>query len=600
MASFRWFWQRSRARPVSATLIDEPRASALTESSERIAINTLVQRGTGHIARQQYQEAEHCIATLEQMNAGARADYLRAKIALAQGREREAIALFEVVLDKEPAYSAAYVEAGVLALRWGDVDEAEYLLLQAVHYEPSNTHARVTLSELFVTQGRVDAALEQLLAAVAVQPDDVMLHQRLINIYWEQGDFPAVAAAYQQALQVAPDNFELHLRLANCWREMGELDAARRAIERALELQPGHRTATLSYAHVQVLFGDPNSALARVQALLAAHPGDVLIHWTMALILLKEGCYSEAWPHHEIGLPQRLQGNRFGESRKPWRGEPLAGKRILIYGEQGLGDEIMFASCFPDVLRTASACVIECAPKLEKLFAQSFPEAVIHAGQDQGSRAWLDQIAPVDYEIPSGTLPSVLRRVPDDFPRESFLRVSNEAREKWRRRLAALGAGLNVGISWRGGTKTTGIYARSIPLEQWQPILTIAGVNFINLQYNDCAREVQAVMQATGVSITTWQDALDDYYETVALVAELDFVITVCTSIVFVASGLGRPVWVLAPPGASWRYVRGQRHTPWAPTAEVFWQEGKTWGPLMHRIADELKSRRGNLPKENS
>lgn len=588
MTRFSRYWQHLRGHSAPVSVIHEARASILTQASELTAIDMLVQRGAAHIAQQQYQDAEHCIATLDQMNAGAHADYLRARMTLAQGRESEAVALFEAILNKDPSYGAAYAETGVLALRYDDVDEAEYLLSQAVHYQPSNTRARAALAELFMSQRRLDAAREQLLAAIAILPDDVNLHQRLINVYWELGDLPAVAATYKQAVQIAPENFELHLRLANCWREIGELNAARHSIERALELQPGHCTATLSYAHVLLLSGDSHSALARVQALLTVHPGDVLVHWTLALLLLKEGRYSEAWPHHEIGLPHRLQGNRFGASRQLWRGESLAGKRVLIYGEQGLGDEIMFASCFPDVLRTASSCVIECAPKLEKLFAHSFPEAVIHAGHAQEGRDWLDQMKPVDYEIPSGTLPSVVRHAPGDFPRVPVLRVANEARETWRRRLAALGTGLKVGISWRGGTKTTGIYARSIPLEQWQPILATPGVDFINLQYTDCEAEVQAVMQSTGVNITTWQDALDDYYETAALVAELDCVITVCTSIVFVASGLGRPVWVMAPPGASWRYVRGQRHTPWAPMAEVFWQKDMVWKPTIQRVADEL------------
>lgn len=566
-------------------------ASSLTDGRETDAVDALVRRGVAHIAQRQYQDAERCVAELERTSAAARADYLRAQIALAQGRESDAVALFESALSKDPSDNASYTESGILALHRGDADDAEYLLSQAVHGEPGNTRARAALGELLVSQKRFDAALDQLLVAAAAQPGDMDLRQRLINIYWERGDLPAVAAAYQQALQIAPDNFDLHLRLANCWREMGELDAAHCHILRALELRPGHRTATLSYAQLQVLQGDPHTALECVQALLAAHPDDVLLHWTLALILLKEGRFNEAWPHHEIALPQRLQNNRFGESSKPWRGESLVGKRVLIYGEQGLGDEIMFASCVPDVLRTASACVIECAPKLEKLFAYSFPQAIVHAGREREGRDWLSQWDPVDYEIPSGTLPSVFRHVAADFPRKPYLRVPQESREKWPLRLAALGPGLNVGISWRGGTKTTGIYARSIPLERWRSILTIPGVNFINLQYNDCAAEIEAVTQSTGATITTWQDALDDYTETAALVAGLDLVITVCTSIVFVASGLGTPAWVMAPPGASWRYVRGQSHTPWAPTAEIFWQGGASWESAIKEVASRLAQR---------
>lgn len=596
MANLTDLFQRWRDKLLGPSASADSAAPASPGPRQHQEADELRKQGLVFVAQQQWPEAERCANELIRCGARAHAQHVQACIAQAQGRDRDAAALFESAIADDPNDSNLYTEAGLFAARRNDLEEAEYLFSHALRCDARDTRAHVALGELLVAQERVDAAAEHFAMVLQSDPSNVEVRQRLAHIYWQRGELPRVAKLYQDGLALAPDLFEFHLRLGNCYRELGDLVGAHRHTGRALELKPGHVSATLAHAQVLMLTGKPDQAEEHVRALLRADPDNTLAHWTLALILLKEGKFAEAWPHHEIGVAQRLQGCRFGVSSKPWRGEPLAGKRVLIYGEQGLGDEIMFASCIPDLLNVVSSCVIECAPKLEHLFACSFPQATVHAGRKNEGRNWLDGVGPVDFEIPSGTLPSVLRRTESDFPVTPFLRVPDASRDRWVRQLDELGPGLKVGISWRGGTKKTGVYARSIPLSEWLPILRVPGVKFINLQYTDCAEEINAVVQAVGTPITTWHDALNDYLETAALVASLDLVITVCTSIVFVASGLGKPVWVMAPPGASWRYVRGQRHTPWAPTADVYWKQGDSWAPVIDAVATTLAATAGVAP----
>jgi hypothetical protein len=166
-----------------------------------------------------------------------------------------------------------------------------------------------------------------------------------------------------------------------------------------------------------------------------------------------------------------------------WQGEALSGKRLLVQAEQGLGDQIMFASCLPDVLANAQSMVLECDPRLAKLFARSFPRAAVYRHRVAGEPPWAHEPAP-DFRARCGDLPRMLRNRDADFPVHAGYLLADPARvAAWRERLSGLGSGLKVGISWRGGTPGTGQAMRSMPLEVLQPVLATENAHFVSLQY---------------------------------------------------------------------------------------------------------------------
>ena len=516
----------------------------------------------------------------------------------AEGCYENALSEFERAIDAIPSNGLFYRDAGDMAMRLGRLDDAEYFLEQAAHYDKQDSSARELLGELFLLRKQTREAMQHFTLALAINPYASALRKRLAQMVWNRGKVQGAVELYLQGLQLAPHDMDWHQLLFECYQAMGATQLAKFHAEQSLALNPNSVAAQLNMAYFLDSEGDISGAYQQVEGALHRDPTDPFIHWAYAQFLLKDGRFAEAWPHYEQGLGLRTRNNRYGISRRPWRDESLVGKRVLVYGEQGLGDEILFASCIPDVMTQATYSIIQCAPKLQKLFSYSFPGALVRSMHMGESTAWLDEVGGVDYEIPSGTLPSVFRLTNKDFPTTPYLKVPEKHIHKWRDRLQALGPGLKVGISWRGGTISTGELIRSIDLHEWGPILNTAGVHIVNLQYTRCADEVQHVKSELGVSVVTWQDALDDYLETAALICALDLVISVCTSVVALASGLGKPVWVMAPPGgASWRYIRGQRHTPWAPTAEIFWQEGKTWPPTIQQVADELAQTAREYPK---
>ena len=268
----------------------------------------------------------------------------------------------------------------------------------------------------------------------------------------------------------------------------------------------------------------------------------------------------------------------------------MAGKRILVYAEQGLGDEIMFASCLPDVVAASAHCVVECSGKLETLFRRSFPAATVYVANPDKAVPRSVNESGIDVQIPIGSVPLHLRRRSADFPRHhGYLQAEPNLTVAWRRRLAALGPGLKVGIAWQGGTYKSRRPLRSLPLAQWLPILQSENTQFVDLQYTESGAELAQVYAATGVVVHSWDEVRADYEQTAALVMALDLVISVCTAVIHLGGALARPVWVMAPYIPEWRYGIAGESMPWYPSVRIFRQPSYgSWDEVIQRVARQL------------
>jgi hypothetical protein len=273
---------------------------------------------------------------------------------------------------------------------------------------------------------------------------------------------------------------------------------------------------------------------------------------------------------------------------------------LLVYAEQGIGDEILFASCLPEVVAAARHCVIDCAPKLAALFQRSFPTATVRGGYQTDPVDWARSLG-VDLQIPAGSLPLHLRREASGFPAHAgYLRADAGKVDRWRDRLRALGPGRTIGLSWRGGTARTRAERRSITLAELAPVLGLPGFHFVSLQYDqDAAAEVTDFGSKFGRLIHHWPDAIDDFDETAALVTALDGVVSVCTAVVHLAGALGRPAWVMTPRVPEWRYGAQGERMPWYPSVRLVRQVASgDWTPVVDAIRQDLLSGapKGHVP----
>ena len=277
-----------------------------------------------------------------------------------------------------------------------------------------------------------------------------------------------------------------------------------------------------------------------------------------------------------------------------WTGDSLQGKKILVYGEQGVGDEVMFASCIPDLIaETPDKILLECDPRLEPLFARSFPDVHVCGKERELDFSWIHEQGPFDYSLPIGSLPKFFRNRVEDFPeRDSFLVPGAELVETWNQRLASLGKGLKIGISWRGGQTERVIRNSSIPLPYWVPLLSMDAF-FINLQYGDTAEDVDRMHTEHDIQIHDWEDndPLQDLDNQAALISALDLVITIDNSTLHMAGAVGTPTWGLLEYVPDWRWpqVFGDS-PPLYRSVRLFRQKQLAeWGPVLTDAEQSLK-----------
>jgi hypothetical protein len=260
--------------------------------------------------------------------------------------------------------------------------------------------------------------------------------------------------------------------------------------------------------------------------------------------------------------------------------EALAGRRVLVVGEQGIGDQVMFASMLPDLLRTAAGVTLVCEPRLVGLFRASFPEATVLSPHG----AAIDAEA-VDVVIAMGSLGGAFRREAGAFPGTPYLAPRPEVVARWAERLGPR-RGRRIGLSWRGGAPVTRRSARSLQLPDLTPIMALPGCEFVSLQYGEVADEVAAFPQLRAFP----RAEIDDFEELAGLVANLDAVVSVQTALVHLCGATGARCLTLVPRHAEWRYMTQGESMPWYGSVRLFRQAAPgDWEPVIARAAAALR-----------
>jgi tetratricopeptide (TPR) repeat protein len=478
--------------------------------------------------------------------------------------------------------------AGLVAQGSGHPREAQERLARAAAIRPDDPAILVDLAVALITNGRFEEAARCCRRALAVDSRNGAAHYNLGTALNRMNDFQEAIAPLREAVRLAPDFLPARANLGQALRGAGELDAAREELERVLARDPAHVNASLNLANVCHEAGDFARSDELFGRALERMPGNAQARHDYGLALLARGDYRRGWELHESRWDAYRLSDRATYPQPAWDGEPLAGKRLLVWGEQGLGDQIMFAGILPGLIEEAASVCIACEPRLAGLFARSFPAArVVAMGGAEHAAARQEAF---DYQAPIASLARHRRRSLAEFPRHAgYLHADPGRTEAWAARLASLGGGLKVGISWRGGSPGTRERMRSVPLEAWLPVLRGTRAVFVSLQYTDCAAELADMRARHGVAPHHWQEAIDDYEETAALTGALDMVITVCTSLVHLAGALAKPAWVLVPALAGWRYASPDGRMPWYPSVRLLRQSRiGDWAGVMRRAAEDL------------
>jgi predicted O-linked N-acetylglucosamine transferase (SPINDLY family) len=508
-----------------------------------------------------------------------------------QAEPARAVTCFRKAIELDAAHLDAHIDLASTMLGFGNAQAAERSARAALALDARSTAARVNLGAAQEGLGRFAEAADSYRAALAVDPDGIPALANLSAVCLRLGGLDEAERSVERMLQLSPGSADAHLRKGNLLLERRRAEQAAECFREALRLDPASVTAHCSLGFCFDVQGRFDEAMACYEQALALDPDNVQAHLNRSAIWLLREDYARGWPEYEWRLRNPQQAPVHERFDLPlWDGTPLGGRRILVYAEQGLGDEIMYASCLPEIIAQAAHCIVDCDRRLAGLLRRSFPQATVHGGSQTDAPDWLGEFAAPDVKLPIASLPRFLRRTAGAFPRHvGYLRADPEKTAAWRTRLRELGPGPKIGLSWRGGVAQTSRGARSLSLEDLLPALRATGASFVSLQYGPAREDIARLREQHGVEIVHWQEAIDDYDETAALVAALDLTLSVCTAVVHLAGALGRPVWVMAPVRPEPRYGLEGEGMRWYPTARMFRQQRYgDWPPVIAAVAGAL------------
>jgi len=320
-------------------------------------------------------------------------------------------------------------------------------------------------------------------------------------------------------------------------------------------------------------------------------------HWNKGLALLEMGNYKDGWPEYDQGerndkAHQRCY-NDIADPKTPlWTGpnpDLLEKPTVVVYGEQGIGDEIMFSSMIPDMMKDCKV-IIDAHPRLASIFRESFPGVPVYGTRKDKQVSWAGW-SNVDYKISLGSLGRFYRNSRDEFPGTPYIAPDPKLVAYYGEQLGLLSDKPKIGISWKGGIKKTGKNQRIIPMDKLKTLFDL-DADFISLQYDDNAQhEVDKHNEGSDSFIHHWPFAIAHYDHTAALVKNLDFIVSVPQSVVHLAGGVGVPTIQLCPKKALWQMGVYGQNMPWYDSVVNIWQkEAGHWDEPLER-AKELLTR---------
>ncbi len=480
--------------------------------------------------------------------------YLLGSIAHARGNSEEGVGLIERSLELNPGNSIAHNNLGNALQALGRSDEAMASFVRAIENDQSFVDAYYNLGNLHRAQGRFEAAVGAYLKVIQIRPDYYPANVNLANVYRTMGSYEKAIVMTNRTIDLIPDKIEAHNNLGVSYNDMGRFEKGLECFERALEIAPE----------------------------------DIDTLYNRSFALLGLGRLKEGWAAYEHRL-QKPESTRLAVPYPVWDGGPLDDKTVLVRAEQGIGDDILFGTCLPDLIDVAGHCVIECEPRLESLYKRSFPRASVF-GVKRTDMDWYADAPEIDASVMLGSLLGHFRPDIDSFPKlDRLLTPDPKARADFAHRLAALGPGFKVGISWRSKKGRLGpFYSR---LEQWREIFEVPGAVFVNLQYDQADPEIAEAAESFGVEIHNLEglDLLDDFDGVAALIAELDLVIAPNNTVECLAGAIGTRSLSLALDSEWWLFGTGRGH--WYANTEYYFSNAAVveWQQALIAIARDLR-----------
>ena len=483
----------------------------------------------------------------------------------AQGRHAEAIAQFEQALAAKPDDTGVLFALGNTAHQLGMGAAAEQFYRQVLALEPARLEALVHLANLLRAAGQFDSAIALLKPALARDPESPELNLTLGSAFREKGEGEQAIAHYRAALAARPNYAPALANLADMLCDGGMRATARTLYDAAIKAEPKNPQARLNRAILHLLNGD-----------------------------LKEGWRDYA---ARLEIPGKVPVPAAEQRLASWTGGPLKKTRLLVRAEQGVGDQILFASLIPDLANRSKgeggSVVLECEPRLVVLFERSFPDVAVRpsairsiGGIPVADYGWLKSAGGANAVTLMGTLPRYLRGTLEHFPApHAFLTPDAEENQHWQ---SQLGAGA-IGICWRSGKSGGHRSIQYAPLATWGEFLKTIERPIVCVQYDATTDEISELESISGRTIIVpgGIDQKNELDRACALMAALDAVITAPTAVSWLSAGVGTRTFKMLY-DTSWTAL-GQTHEPFAPSCACIMPAAKgDWADVFAQVSRKL------------
>jgi tetratricopeptide (TPR) repeat protein len=527
------------------------------------------------------------------------------------GQPEQGARILLKVLDAEPDLAVANQAMGLALEKLGRLSRALQFLERALKRDPGNADIYAALGSIAMKLGLLPTAEKFHRIQLQLAPKSATAVTSLAAALREQGKFADAVEVLRAAIYADQENPDLWNALGTSVLESGDIDQAITFYSEVLRLKPGYTRGHHNLARALELAGRVEDALPHYETSVEkalSEKDRVLSTHALAHACLASGRIARGWemygarlnPHYDMATRYLLPG-------EPWDGaDPAAleGRTVLVMGEQGIGDEILFANALPDLIEAVGPegeVRLACEQRLIPLFQRSFPGVRVgrHYTIEREGRQirhapdlWNED--EIDLWTPIGNLCRAFRGSLDAFPqRASFLTPDPERLSHWRSELGAMGTGPKIGVLWKS-LKMDARRSKSFsPFELWKPVLKTPGITLVNLQYGDCAAELADAKDRFGVTIHQpgGIDLRNDLDDVAALSAACDLVIGPMNATTNIAAACGAEVWFLRVVMASWTLL-GTQGMAWYPRTRTFAGEGYgDWIGAMKQVRTALEAR---------
>jgi Flp pilus assembly protein TadD len=425
--------------------------------------------------------------------------------------------------------------------RNGRLAEAEAMYRRALSIDPNNAHALHLLGVILHQNKQSAEGVELIQRAIALQPNAASFHNNLGEALRQLDRCDEAIASFQRAIALRPAYPEAYNNLGGEYGRLARLGDSVACLRKAISLAPNNPDA----------------------------------HWNLSVALLLGGEWNEGWNEFEWRLARKESPGR-SYPRPVWNGQPLLGKTLLLWSEQGFGDMIQFFRYVTEARRFGGRVIVDVQPALVDLLAsQNLADGVYPAGQVPGH---------FDFHAALMSVPRIVKTTVQNVPANvPYIRASEDRAAYWASRLPKDGT-RKIGVAWAGRPEHPNDRRRSIGVELLAPLAMLPEVTFVTIQPRP------ANVPIPPIPLLDLGPELKDFSETAALVSQLDLVISVDTSVAHLAGAMGKPVWLLLPFSPDWRWLMRRSDTPWYPTMRLFRQETLgDWAGVIQRVIGELK-----------